>query len=108
VTPLANDDPSDTLIVDDESMNLRVGEDVDTRKRWLRIAVEDTGRGIPADHVSFIFDPCRQVLSEHASISSGLGRAIVSLLIPAPKERITVQSRESVGSCFTVFLPVDS
>lgn len=84
------------------------GEGVDTGTRWLRIAVEDTGRGISAGQIPFVFDPYRQALSGDASHGSGLGLAIVARIVAAHKGRVTVQSQEDVGSCFTVLLPIGS
>ncbi len=82
------------------------GEGVDAGRRWLRIAVEDTGRGIPADQLPFIFDPYRQTMRGDAAQGSGLGLAIVARIVAAHKGRISVQSQENVGTCFTLLLPV--
>ncbi len=81
------------------------GEGVDAGTHWLRLWVEDTGRGIPADQVPFVFDPYRQVLAKDSARGAGLGLAIVSSLVAAHHGRITVQSQEGVGTRFTVLIP---
>lgn len=82
------------------------GEGVEGGSRWLRIAVEDTGRGIPADQLPYVFDPYRQALSKDAAQGSGLGLAIVARIVAAHRGRIHVQSQEGVGTCFTMLLPI--
>lgn len=74
----------------------------------VAIAVADTGRGIPADHLSQIFEPFAQV---HPEIDSrkhkglGLGLAISRDLARAMGGEIRVASVLGEGSTFTVFLP---
>jgi len=82
------------------------GQGVEAGTRWLHLAVEDTGRGIPASQLAYIFDPYHQALSQDATQGSGLGLAIVARIVAAHEGRVTVKSREGIGTCFTVFLPV--
>ncbi len=83
------------------------GEGVESDLRWVRIAVEDTGRGIPADQIPFVFEPYHQVFAGDAAKGTGLGLAIVARIVAAHRGRVSVQSREGIGSRFTVLLPVD-
>lgn len=83
------------------------GEGLESDLHWLRVAVEDTGRGIPADQVPFVFEPYRQVFAGDAAKGSGLGLAIVARIVAAHRGRVNVQSREGIGSRFTVLLPVE-
>ena len=75
----------------------------------VAIAVSDTGRGIPADRLSQIFEPFVQV---HRTIDTGkhkglgLGLAISRDLARAMGGDIHVESELGKGSTFTVFLPV--
>jgi signal transduction histidine kinase len=83
-------------------------------RSWLdggrvAIAVADTGRGIPADRLSQIFEPFVQVHREidarkHKGL--GLGLAISRDLARAMGGDIHVESELGKGSTFTVFLPV--
>jgi signal transduction histidine kinase len=93
-------DGSITLCAD-----VQEGEGVDEGRQWLRVRVIDTGRGIPPQELPFVFDPYRQAMVKDSAHGAGLGLAIVSNIVAAHMGRITVQSQEGVGSCFTVLLP---
>jgi signal transduction histidine kinase len=74
----------------------------------VAIAVADTGRGIPADRLSHIFEPFVQVHREldagkHKGL--GLGLAISRDLARAIGGDIRVESEVGKGSTFTVLLP---
>jgi signal transduction histidine kinase len=69
----------------------------------FELQVEDTGVGIPADALPHIFDAYRQAHRERGG--TGLGLAIVRGITEAHGGRVTVESRESKGSRFTVLLP---
>ncbi len=74
----------------------------------LRLAVRDTGIGIPADKRSIIFERFTQI---NASASRsfggvGLGLAICKKLVETMGGRIVVDSQEGRGSTFTVTLPL--
>ena len=81
------------------------GWGVENGTRWLQVSVEDTGRGIAASRIPFVFDPYHQALKSDASTGTGLGLAIVARIVAAHRGRVQVQSREGVGSRFTVLLP---
>lgn len=81
------------------------GEGVDAGRRWLRLQVQDTGRGIPDDQLPFIFNPYHQALSRDCSRGTGLGLAIVAGIAAAHHGRISAQSQMGIGTCFTVLLP---
>ena len=69
----------------------------------LELQVEDTGVGIPAEALPNIFDPYRQAHRDRGG--TGLGLAIVQGVAKAHRGRVTAESREGEGSCFTVLLP---
>jgi signal transduction histidine kinase len=69
----------------------------------FELQVEDTGVGIPADALPYIFDAYRQAHRERGG--TGLGLAIVRGIAEAHGGRVTVESREGKGSRFTVLLP---
>jgi signal transduction histidine kinase len=75
---------------------------------YVAIRVRDTGRGIPADRLSTIFEPFVQVdreRTEQASQGVGLGLAISRELARAMGGELTVESAPGRGSCFTLDLP---
>lgn len=77
---------------------------------WVRIAIEDSGVGIPADKQTEIFREYRQ-LSNPAGDGAkglGLGLAIVERLARLLDHRIELRSAPGKGSCFTVVLPAGS
>ena len=73
----------------------------------LRIMVTDTGKGIPAKHLPFIFDPfyrtdtARSPKDKH----SGLGLRIARGLIEAHGGTLTITSEEGKGTAATISLP---
>jgi signal transduction histidine kinase len=76
----------------------------------LRLAVSDTGIGIPADELEGIFDSFRQVdasLSRHFG-GLGLGLAIVRHYAELHGGRVWAESKPGLGSTFTLALPLTS
>ena len=69
----------------------------------VEIQVEDTGRGIPAAALPYIFEWYRQAHQDRGG--TGLGLAIVRSDVDAHGGRVTVESQEGKGSRFTVLLP---
>ena len=76
----------------------------------VEVAVEDTGRGIPNEHLSHIFDRFYRVPSTDSSSSRGigLGLSFVAWIAKAHGGRIDVTSTPGKGSRFVVTLPLTS
>ena len=78
-----------------------------TRDGGIEILVEDTGRGIPADHLPRIFerfyrvDPARS----RQEGGTGLGLAIVKHLIEAHGGKVRAASRVGEGTTLGIVLP---
>jgi signal transduction histidine kinase len=70
-----------------------------------RLAVCDTGAGMPDDAPNYIFEKFRQVDSHGHHEGTGLGLAIVRGLVDRLGGTITVETRLNVGSTFAVTLP---
>ena len=86
------------------TIEVRLGGD----ERNVTVAVTDTGQGISADFLPFVFDRFRQAdgstTRRHGGL--GLGLAIVRHLVEMHGGGVTVQSAgENRGSTFTVQLP---
>lgn len=74
---------------------------------YWRIAVRDTGIGIPADKHQAIMKPFTQVDdgSDRQYEGTGLGLAICGDLCNLMGGRLQLESEEGVGSVFTVLIP---
>jgi len=73
---------------------------------WMTLSVKDTGRGIPEDERSKIFDRFSQSGDPEASVSVGIGLALAKELAALHGGDITVQSEVGVGSEFTLRTPL--
>jgi two-component system, sensor histidine kinase len=72
----------------------------------LRIAVHDTGIGIPDGHIDRIWEEFHQVGNPHRGL--GLGLAVVRRLSRVLDHPVSVSSAAGAGSVFTVSLPIES
>jgi len=85
----------------------RIGLQVRDEGPWVVVSVEDAGIGIPAGEVRRIFEPFYRVKGAAAKTSgAGLGLAIVHHSAKAHGGHVTVETKEGVGSRFSIFLPV--
>jgi signal transduction histidine kinase len=77
-------------------------------RRDVRVIVQDHGRGIAAEDLPHIFDPFyRGANATSRQIQgSGLGLALVRRIARAHSGRVTVETHESAGSTFILYLPV--
>jgi heavy metal sensor kinase len=75
---------------------------------FARIDINDTGIGIPSEHLSHIFDRFYRVDKARNRMDggTGLGLAIVKWIAEAHGGSITVKSEVNKGSSFSVLLPV--
>ena len=77
----------------------------------IYLSLQDTGIGIPPEHLPHIFerfyrvDPARMRTEGN---SSGLGLAIVEWVVKAHNGQVRVESQQGSGSTFTVTLPLIS
>jgi heavy metal sensor kinase len=72
------------------------------------VAIIDTGVGIPAEDIPFIFERFYRVDKSRSRFDggTGLGLAISQRIAQAHGGRIEVESRVGVGSTFSVWLPL--
>lgn len=74
--------------------------------RFVYLSVRDSGYGIPAEELPYIFDRFRRVAKHKGKAAgSGLGLAIVKSLVEAHDGSVTVTSVEGKGSQFQIKLP---
>jgi signal transduction histidine kinase len=70
-----------------------------------QIAVEDSGIGIPPEHLDSIFDEFKRISPSEMIKGTGLGLAITKRLVEELKGRIQVFSEVGAGSRFVVTMP---
>ena len=85
----------------------QVQVDVMRNGHYAYVAVKDTGYGIPANELPYIFNRYRRVAGHKGrAVGTGLGLAIVKSLVEAHEGEVTVESEVNVGSTFTLKLPL--
>ncbi len=98
-----------TVSIETASGTSEESDALSSSKRSVRILVKDTGSGIPAEDLPFIFDRFwRGDRSRSDRTHSGLGLAITKQLVQAHGGKIDVQSDGEPGSgtTFVIDLPV--
>ncbi len=89
-----------TFAMQDEGvMSISTG----TRNGSIFVSISDTGRGIPSEVISRIFEPFFSTKKEKGT---GIGLSVSYKIIQSHNGRIEVDSKENKGSTFTVVLPV--
>lgn len=75
---------------------------------YFKIAIKDTGEGIPEDKLVSLFDKFSRLETHEKStiVGTGLGLAIVEEISKLLGGKITVSSVLDKGSCFSVTLPI--
>jgi two-component system sensor histidine kinase BaeS len=76
----------------------------------ISVAVSDTGEGIPAEHLAYVFDRFYRADKSRARQTggAGLGLAIAKQLVVAHGGTISVTSEPGQGSTFTFTLPTQT
>jgi two-component system NtrC family sensor kinase len=75
----------------------------DKKTRRVRVAVKDTGCGIPPENVSAIFEPFFSTKTQDKGV--GLGLSVVYGIIREHRGSVYVDSTVGVGSTFNLSLP---
>jgi len=103
------------ILVNLVTNSIKFTDQGEVRVRLLRtddakwgIEVEDTGRGIPANEVPYIFDTFRQVEGATTRVHGGfgLGLAIVKQLVTLMSGDIIAESKVDFGTKFIITLPL--
>ena len=77
------------------------------QKDGLHIEVRDTGVGMPADQVPYIFDKFYQVGQHARTAGAGLGLAIAREIVEEHGGTISCDSQQNRGTTFRIALPTD-
>ena len=73
---------------------------------YLQLTVQDTGQGIPEQHLPYLFDRYYRADQDDRS-GYGLGLSIVKEAVTAHQGEISVESRPGEGTTFTIKLPLE-
>jgi two-component system OmpR family sensor kinase len=89
------------------------GGDVELRAELIGddvvLSVRDTGAGIPAEHLPFVFDRFYKVDSArvgHTAAGSGLGLSIVKAIVERHGGTVAASSRPGIATVFAIRLPL--
>jgi signal transduction histidine kinase/DNA-binding NarL/FixJ family response regulator len=86
--------------------SIRVRVRADGRSAILEVS--DTGVGIPAEHLAHVFERFHRVPNARSRTheGTGIGLAVVQELVKRHSGTITVESKEDVGTTFSVAVPL--
>jgi signal transduction histidine kinase len=73
---------------------------------WATIRVRDEGIGIPEEDQARLFESFQRARNVGSISGTGLGLAIVKRAVEAHRGTISFESKEEVGTTFTVTIPV--
>jgi len=88
------------------SSNAKVLLQLSFEKGWGRITVTDTGVGIPAEELKYIYDPFFRASNVQQYEGYGIGMPLSRNIIRLHKGRIDVQSKVNEETVVSIFLPV--
>ncbi len=81
-------------------ITIRTGRD----DQWVWIEIEDTGRGIPPEHLGRVFEPF--FTTKPVGHGTGLGLSVSYGIVKKHGGRIEVRSMPGEGACFRIRLPL--
>jgi signal transduction histidine kinase len=76
--------------------------------KYVKLFIEDNGIGIPKANINKIFDPYFSTKDNWSQKGMGLGLTLCYSIINKHEGHIAVESREGIGTTFTLYLPAFS
>jgi two-component system, sensor histidine kinase and response regulator len=84
----------------------RITSKISFDEYYVTVEITDTGKGIPADKLQFVFEPFYRVLGKREPYKgSGLGLTFCKKIMDAHNGQIEVSSKEGVGTTFLLKFP---
>ena len=77
-----------------------------SNKKYVIIAVNDNGPGIPESELESVFEPFKQGDAARGSEGSGLGLAIIKRIIDMHNGKVVLSNRPEGGLSAQIYLPV--
>ncbi len=92
-----------------KSIEVIISQVSDKKKQQVCIQVKDNGIGIPNDQKELIFERFRRVerVVARQSEGTGIGLYLVKMLVSLLDGEISVESKEGVGSTFSLVFPLE-
>lgn len=93
---------------DNGEIKIKVSTVKKNEQKYVKIEIEDTGKGIPKKNIKYVFDRFYQVEREENARSgtgTGIGLALAKSVIELHKGSIKVKSIENEGTSFSILLP---
>ncbi|WP_072999916.1 hybrid sensor histidine kinase/response regulator transcription factor [Mariniphaga anaerophila] len=84
----------------------KIGINLHKNSKSVVIEVTDSGKGIPKDKLSLIFERYYSVTESNVNMGTGIGLALTKRLVELHYGSIRVESEEGIGSKFVVTLPI--
>lgn len=92
-----------TITVDGATLDHPLADPRIEAGRYVRVAVQDTGVGIPDEVRLHIFEPYFTTRGRHGG--HGIGLATVRQIVEQHGGALALQTRVGQGTCFTIWLP---
>ena len=77
-----------------------------SNKKYVVIAVNDNGPGIPESELESVFEPFKQGDTARGSEGSGLGLAIIKRIIDMHDGKVKLENRPEGGLSAQIYLPI--
>jgi two-component system osmolarity sensor histidine kinase EnvZ len=77
-----------------------------SNKKYVVIAVNDKGPGIPESELESVFEPFKQGDAARGSEGSGLGLAIIKRIIDMHDGKVKLENRSEGGLSAQIYLPI--
>lgn len=91
---------------EDKIIRLQCSQYTENGRRWMKITVEDHGKGIPMEIRDKIYEPFFS--TKPKDIGTGLGLSISFGIITDHHGKITIDSEEDCYTKFILDLPIDN